>query len=149
MVQNRLDGKRYLVILRQDFFNPNLEKTLLADDQIECYGVKVYSHPRVFGVKQLVEARDHVGRPVKIGISWEDSNIYLDVIPPTRDGVERLGSLHITCREPYSPYNPFGKSTRQFKLDETCPATGRVKIFGLMRRYRNVVSVWDMSVPTS
>ena len=36
--------------------------------------------------------------------------------------------MQLTCGEPYSPYSPFVKYTRQFKLDETCPATGRVKI---------------------
>ena len=35
VVKNRLDGNRYLVILRQAFFNPNLDKTLLEEDQIE------------------------------------------------------------------------------------------------------------------
>ena len=45
-------------MLRQDFFNPNSDETLLAEDQIECNGVKVFSRPRFFGGKQLVEARD-------------------------------------------------------------------------------------------
>ena len=57
VVKTRLDGKRYLVILRQAFFNPNSDKTLLVDNQIECYGVNIYSCPRVFGGKQLVKAR--------------------------------------------------------------------------------------------
>ena len=83
-MKNRLDGKCYLVILRQDFFNPNLDKTLLADDQIECYGVKVYSHPRVFGGKQLVEARYQVGSSIKLGIFWGGSTRYFDVSPPNR-----------------------------------------------------------------
>ena len=34
-------------------------------------GVKVYSCPGVFGGKQLVKARDQVGRSVKMGISWD------------------------------------------------------------------------------
>ena len=69
MVKNRLDGKRYLVIPRQDFCNPNSDKTLLAEDQIECYGVKVCSRPSLFGGKQLVEARDQVGSSIKLVIS--------------------------------------------------------------------------------
>ena len=44
----------------QGFLNPNLDKTLLSEDQIEFYGVKVYSCPRVSVDKQLVEAKDQV-----------------------------------------------------------------------------------------
>ena len=69
---NRLDGKSYMVILRQALFNTNSDKTLLAEDKIECNGVKVFSRPRVFS-KQLVEYRDQVGRIVKLGISWDGS----------------------------------------------------------------------------
>ena len=54
-VKNRPDGKRYLIILNQAFFNPNLDETLLAEDQIDCYRVKVYSRPRVFGEKKLLK----------------------------------------------------------------------------------------------
>ena len=115
VAKNSLDGNSYLVIFRQDLFNPNLDKTLLAEDQIECYGVKVFSRPRVSGGKQLVEAKDQVGRSDKLGISWDGSTRYLDVSPPTRADVERLSSLQITCGETYLPYSPFGKSTRQFK----------------------------------
>ena len=43
VVKNSMDGKRYLLILSQDLFNPNLDKTLLAEDQIECYSFKVYT----------------------------------------------------------------------------------------------------------
>ena len=93
VVKNCLGGKSYLVILRQYFFNPNSNETLLAKDQIECYGVKVYSRPRVYGGKQLVEDRDQVGRSVKLGISWDDSTRYLDVIPPNMLDVDRLGFL--------------------------------------------------------
>ena len=35
VMKNRLDGKCYLVILRQDFFNPNSYNNLLVEDQIE------------------------------------------------------------------------------------------------------------------
>ena len=115
VAKNSLDGNSYLVIFRQDLFNPNLDKTLLAEDQIECYGVKVFSRPRVSGGKQLVEAREQVDRSDKLGISWDGSTRYLDVSPPTRADVERLSSLQITCGEIYLPYSPFGKSTRQFK----------------------------------
>ena len=52
VVKNRLDGKSYLVILRQALFNPNSNKTLLVEYQIECNGVEVFSCPRVFGGKQ-------------------------------------------------------------------------------------------------
>ena len=65
-----LDGKRYLVIVRQDFFNPIMDKTLLEEDQIECFGIKEYSHPRIFGGKMLIDARDQVGNYLKISISW-------------------------------------------------------------------------------
>ena len=71
VVKNHLDGKSYLIIIRQYFFNPNLDETLLAEDQIKCHGVKVFSRPRVFGGKHLVESRDQVGGFVKLGISWE------------------------------------------------------------------------------
>ena len=95
--ENSLDGKRYLVIIRQAFFNPNSDETLLAEHQIKCYGVKVYSRPRVFGGKQLVEAREKVGRSVKIVISWDGSTRYLNITPPhIMDDVERLCSLQVT-----------------------------------------------------
>ena len=81
-VKNCLDGKSYLVILRQDFFNLNSDETLLAEDQIECYGVKVFSCLRVFCGKQMVEARDQAGCSVKLDISWDCSTRYLDVSPP-------------------------------------------------------------------
>ena len=69
-----------------------------------------------------------MGSSIKLGISWDGSTRYLDISPPTRDDVERLGSLQLTYGEPSSPYSPFGRTTRQFKLDEPCHATGRVKI---------------------
>ena len=82
VLDNSMDGKCYLAILRQALFNPNLDETMLAEYQIECYVVKVFSRPRVFGRKELVEARDQVGHSVKIGVSWDVSTRYLDVIPP-------------------------------------------------------------------
>ena len=78
-MKNCLDGKRYLVIPRQAFFKPNSDETLLAENQIECYGVKVYLRPRVFGGKKIVEDRYQVGRSIKIVISWYGSTRYLDV----------------------------------------------------------------------
>ena len=60
VVKNCLDGKQYFLVLMLGFLNPSSDKTLLAEDQIECYGVKVYSCPRFFVDKQLVEARDQV-----------------------------------------------------------------------------------------
>ena len=84
VVKKFLDGKRYLVILIEDFFNPNSDETLLVEYQIKCYGVKLYLCPRVFGGKKLIETRDHVGPQFKIGISWYRSTRYLDVSPPTR-----------------------------------------------------------------
>ena len=68
-VKNRLGGKRYLVIGIQYFFNPNSYKTLLMEDQIECFGVKVYSRPRFFSRKHIIDSKYQVGCPVKIGIS--------------------------------------------------------------------------------
>ena len=124
-----MDGNSYLVIVRQALFNLNSYKTLLAEDQIECHGVKVFSRPRVFGGKQLVESRDQVGHSVKLGISWDGYTGYLYVIPPTGADVERLSYLQITCGEPYSPYSLFRKSTRPFKLNDPCPARGRVTFF--------------------
>ena len=111
VVKNCLDGKRYLVILRQALFNPNLDETLLAEDQIECCGVKVYSRPKLFCGKQLVEATDQVGRSVKLVMYWDGSTIYLNVSHPTRCDVERLGYLQLTCGEPYSTYIPFRSTT--------------------------------------
>ena len=84
VVKNRLGGKRYLVIVRQGFFNPDLDDTLLAEDQIDCFCVKLYSRPRVFGGKQLVDARYKVGGPFKLDIYWGGSNIYLCIHPLTR-----------------------------------------------------------------
>ena len=54
---------------------------------MDCYGVKIYFCPRVFGSKQIVESRYQVGRPVRLGISWDGYTGYLDVIPPTRADV--------------------------------------------------------------
>ena len=36
--------------------------------------------------------------------------------------------MHINCGEAYSPYITFGRTTRQFKLNDPCPETGRVRI---------------------
>ena len=44
------------------------------------------------------------------------------------DDVKRLSYMQLICGEPYSPYSPFGKSARQFKLDKSCPATVREKL---------------------
>ena len=93
VVKNRLDGKSYLIIVRQLFFNPSSDETLLAEDQIEFHGLKVYSHPRVFGGNQLVEARDQVGRIVKLAIVWDGSTRYLDISPPAKVDVATLSSL--------------------------------------------------------
>ena len=49
--------------------------------------MKVYSLPRVFGGKQLFEARYHVGRSIKLGISWYGSTRYFGVSQPTREDV--------------------------------------------------------------
>ena len=70
-VKNRLDGKNYLVIVRQALFNQNSDENLLAEDQLECYGVKVYSLPKFFGGKHIIDARDQVGHSIKLGISWD------------------------------------------------------------------------------
>ena len=125
-MKNRLNGKSYLVIFRQVFFNPSSDETLLAGDQIECHGVKEYSCPRVFGRKQLVESIYQVGRVVKLAIEWDGSNRYLDVSPPTRVDVLTLNYLELTSGEPYQPYCPFGKITRQLKLSEPCTSLDRV-----------------------
>ena len=53
VVKNILDGKSYIVIIRQAFFNSDSDETLLAEDQIECNGVQVFSRPRVFGGDQF------------------------------------------------------------------------------------------------
>ena len=76
---------------------------------------------------QLVESRDQVGHIVKLVIYWDRSTRYLNIYPPTKADVERLGYLEITSGEPYSPYSPFGKSTRQFRLSDPCPKRDRVK----------------------
>ena len=87
----------------------------------------MFSRPRVFGGRQLVEAKDQAGRVVKLGISWDGSTRYLDISPLTRVDVERLGSLEITYGEPYLPYSPFGENNRQFKLADPCASLDRVK----------------------
>ena len=109
----------------------------MAEDQIECNGVKVFYSTRVFGGKKLVESRDQVGRIVKLGISWYGSTRYLNGSPPTRADAERLISLDIKSGEPYSPYSLFRKSTRKFRLNDLCTERDRVKFSGLLRRYRN------------
>ena len=85
--ENSLDRKSYLIIIRQAFLNPNPDETLLAKDQIECHGVKMFSRPRVFGGRQLVEARDQAGRVFKLGIYWDGSTRYLDIPPPNKADV--------------------------------------------------------------
>ena len=70
-LKNCLDRKRYLVIVRQVVLNPDSDDTLLAEYQIECYGLKVYSCPSLFGGKQLVNAKYQIWKPVKLGIIWD------------------------------------------------------------------------------
>ena len=65
---------------------------------------------------------------VKLDISWEGSTRYLEAHLPIREDVKKLGSLKLTVGEPYSPYSPFDRSNRYFKLDETFLETGRVKL---------------------
>ena len=127
VVKNRLDGKRYLIIVRQAFFNQSSDETSLAEDQIDCHSVKVYSCPRVFGGDQLVVAKDQVGHRVKLEIEWYGSTRYLDISPPTKMDVATLSSLEFTSSEPHQPYSPFGKITRQLKLFEPCTSLDRVK----------------------
>ena len=67
-------------------------------------------------------------RSVKLVISWDGSTRYLDVSPTIRDDVERLGYFQLTCREPYSQYSTFIRNNRKFKLNDPCPATGRMEI---------------------
>ena len=57
VVKNRLDGKHYLIIYRQAFLYTNLDEVLLEEDQIKLFYVKVYSCTRIFGGKQLIDAR--------------------------------------------------------------------------------------------
>ena len=114
MIKNRLNWRCYLVIVRQVSFNPNLDETLLVEDQTKCFGIKVYSSPWIFGGNQLIDARDQVGRSVNLGISWYVSTIYLDIHPLTMEDINRLGSLHFTCKEPHFPHSSFGRSTTQF-----------------------------------
>ena len=47
VVKIHLDGKRYLIVIRQVFFNPSSEKTLLAEDQIDCHGRDLQLRSRV------------------------------------------------------------------------------------------------------
>ena len=79
-----MDGKWYIVIVGQKFSNPNSDETLLEEEHIEDDGLNVYSHPRVFGGRQLINSKDQVGRPVKIGICWYRYTRCLDDSPPTR-----------------------------------------------------------------
>ena len=95
--ENCLDGNRYLVILGQNIFNPNLDKTLLAEDQIKCYGVKVFLHPIVFCGEQLIDYRYQLGSQVKLGISWDVSTIFLNVRPQNIEDINGISSLHPTC----------------------------------------------------
>ena len=95
-MKNIMYGKHYLVFVRQYFFDPNLDKTLLAEYHIEGFGVKVYFRPRVFGGKKLIGAKYQVGFSVKLGISCDGSTRYLDVIPSTREDINSIGSLNLT-----------------------------------------------------
>jgi len=127
VVKNRLDGKNYLVIIRQAFYNSNSDETLLAEDQIECHGVQVLSRPRVFGGPQKVIAKDQFGRVVNLAIDWDGSTRYLNVRPPTRAEVSSLRSLEFTSGDPYLPYSPSGRISRQLKLMDPCTTLNRVK----------------------
>ena len=100
---------------------------MLAEDLIECHGVKVFSRPRVLGGKQLVEAKEQVVHIIKLAIAWDGSTRYLAILPPTKVDVATLSSLEITSGEPYLPYSPFGKTTCQFRLSEPCTSLDRVK----------------------
>ena len=84
VVKKCLDGKRYLVIVRKYVFNPNSDETLFVENKIECFGVKVYSRPRLFGGKQMVDSRHQVVRSVNLDISWYVSTRCLYTHPPTR-----------------------------------------------------------------
>ena len=127
VVKYCLDGKSYLIIVRQVFFNLSSDETLLAEDQIECHGVKVYSCPRVFDGNQLVESRDQVGRIVKLAIEWYGSTRYLDISPHTRVDVATLNSLEFTLGDPCQPYSPFWKINLQLKLSKPCTSLDRVR----------------------
>ena len=127
VVKHRLDRKRYLVIIRHAFFNPSSDETLLAEYQIECNGVQVYTRPRVFGGDQKVVDRDQVGRLANLAIEWDGSTRYLNVTPPTRVDVLSLSSLEFTSGEPYQPYSTFEKITRKLKPSEACTLLSRVK----------------------
>ena len=103
VLKNCLDRKRYLIFIRQVFFNPSSDETLLAEDQIDFHGVKAYSRMRVFGGKHFVEARDQVGRIVKLAIAWYGSTRYPCISPPTKVDVSTLSSLEFTSGNPYQP----------------------------------------------
>ena len=100
----------------------------MEEEKIECYGVKVYPRPRVFGGNQFIDSRDQAGSQVKLGISWDGSTRHLDVSPLTREDINTLDSLQIICGEPYSIYISFGIYTRQFRFDNPCLVTVRVNI---------------------
>ena len=68
-----------------------------------------------------------MGRIVKLSISWDRSTRYLDILPPTKVDVATLSSLEFTSGEPYQPYSPFGKTTRQIRLSEPRTSLDRVK----------------------
>ena len=55
-------------MIRKAFFDINSDQKLLAEYQIECYGVNVYSLPRLFCGKELINAKNQVGNPIKIDI---------------------------------------------------------------------------------
>ena len=68
-----------------------------------------------------------MGHIVKLAMQWDGSTRYLDILPPTRVDVMTLNSLDFTSGEPYQPYCPFGKITRQIKFSEPCTLLDRVK----------------------
>ena len=106
----------------------------------------------------LIDARDQVGNYLKISISWYWFTMYIDIHPLTREDVNSIGFLQLTCGGPYSPYGIFGRSTRHFNSDETCLGTGRVNItwtkkkmqewrqrLGYVRLWPSINQTWETS----
>ena len=93
-------------LLLGNFFNPNSDDTLMVEDKIEWFGVKVYSCPKYSGVCKIMDSSYQYGCPVKLGIMWYRTTICLDDIPPTRLDIINMGTLQIIYKKTYVPQIP-------------------------------------------
>ena len=91
VMKNQLDGKLYIVIVRQVLQNTNLYKTLLVEYKLKVQRVRVYLIPKVFVINKFMVAKESIGCPRTLGILWDSNNNYLDFSSPTKKYIKPLG----------------------------------------------------------